>query len=351
MLKPEKSLIEQLKELEALKSLMGGAGAGSNELLLKVLAQQQTPKTPEAAGVDSMMLNFEKIHTMVKTLAPQVNMGGVMGGLAGLLNNPKIQEAVGGFVQQALPVNGKDGKGADAKQPPAQPQPPTRAVTPEMHEAAKEFAIAQTDEFRTPAIIKLMQAMYVGGWMTDIEPVLQQARIGNIGQAQQFVAGLIQQMNPSKVTLKLVNMVLRSSAVLAGDEGKKMLEALDKSDGAAANGNNQQAPATATPSTPGAIETPNAKVIPITQGASHPHQGAFDAQIAAVRAAEEAKAEAKANAAASAIAEKKAAADKAEKVEKKDEPIVAAAPEPAPTPAPPPTEQQEPQQQQPTASA
>lgn len=280
MLKPAPSFFEQLREMQAMQQLMHPPQPALNpELtaLLRLLAERQAqPK--EVGAIDGMMLQFEKLNTMVKTLAPQMNMGGWAAPIQGILGNPEVQKALANVVGG---IGGPPVKGTQPQlvaQQPQQPapipltvqqQPQNPKPTPEMLDAAKKLAIAQTLEFRVAALQELLTAMYMSPtYQPVIEPVLKEAmEKGNVLPAQQFIHMLLTEVNPSLATMELVNATLRSMAMQAGEQGKKTVEALDKI-----------AAPTPTPasSTPGTIETPNAKVIPIN---------GYEAQIEAARAA------------------------------------------------------------------
>lgn len=297
MLKPEApppSPMQQLKdmmELQALMAKMSGGGTDMAGLIKLLLEKQAVPAKPaEVAGVDNMMLTFEKLTTMVKALAPQINQGGWAGPLQGILSQPDVQKALGsiiggvtgqpGQVPTAPPAPGQqvvNGAAAPAQVAAGTPQQPT--PTPQMRDAANAFRIAQTKEVRVERLMQLVQVMYMSGYQPIIDPVLIAAREGNLEQAQRFLATLISDINPAAVSLDLINATLRVSAAMAGEEGKKMLVALDASDKAASGGGAQPAPASTQN-----IETPNstAKVVPIAAAPAHAHHEAYMAQVAEI---------------------------------------------------------------------
>ncbi|TAL42402.1 MAG: hypothetical protein EPN91_08465 [Salinibacterium sp.] len=303
MLKPDApppSPIQQLKDMMELQTLMQKMSGSGTDMatVVKLLLEKQTPvKPPEVAGVDNMMLTFEKLTTMVKALAPQINQGGWAGPIQGIFSQPEVQKAIAnilggvtgqpGAVAPQLPpgapgaqtVNGQAANANGQVQP--QPQQPQPQPTPQMRDAANAFRIAQTKEVRVERLMQLIQVMYLAGYQPVIEPVLTAARDGNIVPAQRFLATLIADIDPSKVTVDLINAVLRVSAGLAGEEGKKMMAALDASEKGETLKVEEKKP--------GTVETPNAQVVPIAAAPAHANHAAYMAQVAELERQKEGK--------------------------------------------------------------
>jgi len=289
MVKPEPpppSPMQQLKDMMELQAMMQKMGGGDMAALVKVLIEKQgvVAKPAEVAGVDNMMLTFEKLTTMVKALAPQINQGGWAGPIQGIMSHPEVQKALAGIFGSvtgqpgAVPPGQQTVTGTAAALPNGQPAPQQPQVTQDMRDAANAFKIAQTREVRAERLMQLVKVMYLSGYASVIDPVLEQARGGNVAAAQRFVATLIADIAPNLVSLDLINATLRLSAAMAGEDGKKMLLALEASEKAVGGGT----PAPAAPVTPGTVDTPNAQVVPIAAAPSHAHHAAYMAQIEAL---------------------------------------------------------------------
>jgi hypothetical protein len=217
--KPEKSFMEQMKELMAFKELLSPpavAGPSAELMMLRsemaaMRAQMTAPKAAEG-GIEGAMTSFTKLSEIVKTIAPQINAGGITGALQGILT-PKLQAAVGDMLaggimgaraaaqQNAPPAQLAAGKPVQ----PQQPRPPPPAVVPLIIALQK----APDEPTQLVASMEVLQGYYADpGFAPIMDPALQQLIGGNREPAVKLVLQVLQGHRPQLATLAFANKVI-----------------------------------------------------------------------------------------------------------------------------------------------
>ncbi len=243
------SMMEQMREMAAIKEFMGAGRNESPEMAalrgeLQALRSQLTGS--KKGGLEETLSGFEQITTLVKSLAPQVvgDTGGFGGFLKSMLT-PDVGRAIasavaGGAgqaqVQPAVQVQPTQGAPTPAAQP-AQPQPAQPPMPKEVLEAEAAIKLAQTTPARAERFAQLIIAMYQSQhpmFMQHLQPVLEKLMspvvgVAELAPARAFVFRVVVNMNEEWGTPEFADAVL---AALAAATGLTMPDALVQTRGA-----------------------------------------------------------------------------------------------------------------------
>lgn len=241
---PPPSTFEMAKELASVQQLL--TGGKSSEDVTALRAELRDIRNALAAkpqgGLEKDLETFEKVTTMVKSIAPQVNADGSTGGIAGFIKNiltPDVAKAIAGAVgalpsagQQGAPAPGITSQQVGAQpQAPQQPQPPPRDPNQPPRpppqavvEAAKAFQMAQTPPARAEKFADFIIAMFASGdpyYQQMLSPVVQELSKQTVGveelkPARRLCMMLIAEQKPDWATPEFVDVVLASLASKVG---------------------------------------------------------------------------------------------------------------------------------------
>lgn len=301
---PAPTFLEQMQQMQMIQQLMHPPNAMAdvvNTLKAEIAglraaftAQPQVAAAP--GSIDAALSTFEKLSTVVKTLAPTLNAGGITGMLQSVFT-PELMKTVGNMAASAMQSAGvgvAPGGSAPTNAPPqlaanqvAPTQPsnylPTASVSqsPQPNplsqpvvEAAASLRIAQTREVQLEATLNLIQVMYLGPFRAQFEPILQELMAGKVDPAKQMMTGILNEVRPDLNQPTFVEDALR---LLFTKNGVPIPVSLGSSgEGKGAN----DASATSPKDT-----RPDAKVIPIVTPPPPPEE-AYAAQIEAVEKAQ-----------------------------------------------------------------
>lgn len=290
-LNPQPGPMDEVMKIVLVKALTGESLGGANgashglteEKLKQLLAQYTAPKAPEAGAIDSALGTFEKLSTMVQTLAPKLNAGGITGAIQGVLT-PDLQKAIGNMLAGAIPPGGMPGAGANGlppgqqvvqgqAKPPAQPE---FQLPAEVRQGQAAIRIAQTREFQLEATANLVTTMYMMPmFQPTFEPALKQLLEGNPRMAQEILLRILQDTKPELATGPFIDDVARSLGKRFGVDIDEMVRTAKARDDAAK--------VAAPPAQPAQVQSAQ-PTIPI-------QSSPWDAQIEAVKAKEKEQAE------------------------------------------------------------
>ena len=227
------TLADSIKELMALQNLMQPQRNDSSEVQALRAELRQALATAPKGGIEDSLANFEKLTTIVKSVAPQINGNdssgsGVAGFLKGIFSNPEVGKAIGGIisgaqsqasqqavqaqpVQQVAPQHMAQQHMAQPqpqqlqqpapRDPNLPPQPPPQAVL----DAVRIFRFAQTPEVQAQRFVDVALAMYTSEdpyYLAVLNPAL-----ADLNKADQHIDYL---RTPRKVTMSILAN-LRSS--------------------------------------------------------------------------------------------------------------------------------------------
>lgn len=200
-----KTLVEQMAELKMLKEVFAPAPTSSiPPELVSILAKMSEKLDRPRGGVEEALSHFDKIRSMVKELAPQVNAGGITGAIQGILT-PELARAVGNTFATAID---KAKEGAGAVKPPApplpanvQPVPPVQAtpspqpdaVPPEVIKAVEMFKATKDTTKARDTLIELLRAMYekMPQQAARLDPVLGEVLKSNFEPARKALKEIL----------------------------------------------------------------------------------------------------------------------------------------------------------------
>lgn len=174
MASPGPSFADQIKDMMTFQQLMGGARQSDPQmvqLLADLTKQVQSLHATQGRAPGSLeetVAGFEKIQTLVKSLAPEVGGSGGIGGFIKGLLTPEV----GGLIASAIkpPEQGqKEAPGTPAPpavapapaQAPRDPRKPPNPIPKSVIEAANAFKMAQTREHQVERFIDVVFAMYM----------------------------------------------------------------------------------------------------------------------------------------------------------------------------------------------
>lgn len=255
---PPPSTFEMAKELASVQQLLTGNGKSSDEVnaMRSELRELRTLMASKPqGGLEKDLETFEKVTTMVKSIAPQVNADGSSGGIGGFIKNiltPDVAKAIAGAVgalpQGAVPPQGPQPafqsqpvqqvqQVAAQPPPPRDPNRPPNPPPPNIVEAARIFQMAQTPPARAEKFADFIVAMF-----TSSDPYYQQLLGPVVGELSKPVVGieelkparrlammLVAEQKPDWATPDFVDVCLAS---LGGKVGIEMPDALAKTAGA-----------------------------------------------------------------------------------------------------------------------
>ncbi len=156
---------------------------------------------------------FEKLSTAVKTLAPQLNMGGLTGALQTILT-PELGKAIGGMVAQG--IEQKQAAGAAKVLPGGAPAPAKPQIAPDIVQRVGALRIAQTPPVQIAATIDLVQTMWQGQFKAQLEPALGALMNGDVNPARQALNAVLTDARPELANGVFIDDVLRAMAVQTG---------------------------------------------------------------------------------------------------------------------------------------
>lgn len=295
---PAPTFMEQMQQMQMMNQLLHPPNAmqavvdtlKAEMAALRAAVTAQAPQPAAAPGsIDAALGTFEKLSTVVKTLAPTLNAGGITGMLQSVFT-PELMKTVGNVAASALQ---NAGVGVAPGQAPAGAKPqlpagqqaapaPTRATAPAPRapaqpelpqaivDAGNALRIAQTREVQLQATTALLQAMYLGPFRQNLEPVLQELMQGQVERARAVLGGILKEVRPDLNQPTFIEDTMR---LLFTQNGVPLPAAL---------GGGPVATAAAAPDT-----RPDAKVIPIVT--PPPIEEAYAAQIEAAEKAKQAE--------------------------------------------------------------
>jgi hypothetical protein len=218
--KPERTFMDQMKELQIIREMFAppvAAGPSAEIMMLRnelaaMRAQMGAPKAAEG-GIEGALNSFTRLSEVVKTIAPQINAGGITGALQGILT-PKLQAAVGDMLAGGIMgAKAAAQQTAAAQQPAPQlpagqrpaPQPLPPAVVPLVIALQK----ADTEPKQLVAAMEVLQGYYADpGFAPIMEPALQQLIGGNREPAVRLVLQVLQGHRPQLATPVFANKVI-----------------------------------------------------------------------------------------------------------------------------------------------
>lgn len=250
---PGPSLGDQMKDMMTFQQLIGASKNNDaaivgaiNELKRSI----ESERGSKAGSLEDTVTAFEKVKTLVTTLAPEVGGGGVGGFIKGLLT-PDVAKAIAGVVGQgqaaagapaagAPPANGMTGvpgsgvpgappavaapAPAPAAPAPRDPTKPPNPMPPGITDALKGFRIAQTRPTQVERFIDLIMSMYMS--QDPFFVSLLQPALDNLNQADKGVEflkvprltgmKLLIDARPELATPEFVDAVLGAMATRAG---------------------------------------------------------------------------------------------------------------------------------------
>lgn len=284
---PAPTFMEQMQQMQMMNQLLHPPNAmqavvdtlKAEMAALRAAVTAQAPQPAAAPGsIDAALGTFEKLSTVVKTLAPTLNAGGITGMLQSVFT-PELMKTVGNVAASAL-QNAGVGVAPGAQPPTAPPQlaagaqPPARAPAPPppaqpelpqaIVDAGNALRIAQTRDVQLQATTALLQAMYLGPFRQNLEPILQELMQGQVERARAVLGGILKEVRPD---LNQPTFVEDTMKLLFTQNGVPLPPAL---------GGGQQADT-----------RPDAKVIPIVT--PPPVEEAYAAQIEAAEKTKQAE--------------------------------------------------------------
>lgn len=233
MVKPPKSISEQVQDVVALRQLTGSGDEVSQlkQQLAMLQAQVAGGGTKAASGIEDSLANFEKFTTIVKSVAPQVTGGdeGAGGFLKGLFTS-EVGKVLGDVLAKAATTQ------AQAQQP-AQPQPTQQQAAPQQSqqqpqippavlEAVKVFGVAQTTEVQVQRFVDVLFAMYASGnerYRRILTPALEglnkaEESVDALSLPRRTAMSLVMEMRPQLATPEFVDKAIAALAMRAGVE-------------------------------------------------------------------------------------------------------------------------------------
>ena len=211
LLKPQPDFFEQMMKFQQMQNMMGGGG-NANAAALAAIAHKLDAPRP-AGGIEESLTMFEKLSTAVKTLAPQLNMGGLTGAIQTILT-PELGKALGGVIAQGIEKQ-TAGPQSGAKTLPAAgaPAAPARpAIDPAIMSKVQVLRIAQTPPVQIAATIDLLSTMWSGQFKAQLEPALGQLLAGNVDPARAALHAILTDARPELAHGGFIDDVLRSMA-------------------------------------------------------------------------------------------------------------------------------------------
>lgn len=257
---PPPSTFEMAKELAGVQQLLAGPKNQNSDELSAMRNEMSALRSAIASkpkgGLEESLETFEKVTTMVKSVAPQVGGGepGFAGFLKGLLT-PEVAKTIAGVVGAASQGQGQQAgisvqqgnqqvPASQGPQAPAQvaaaprdftkpPNPPPPGVV----DASKAFLLAQTPPARAEKFSDFIIAMFMSGdpyYQTLLkEPMealnTQPVTTESLKPARRLAMLLIAEQKPEIATPEFVDVCIAS---LASKVGVEVPEALVKSAGA-----------------------------------------------------------------------------------------------------------------------
>lgn len=233
-----KGLADTLKELAVLREFMGGGATSEvTSLRAELAALRQKLDTPkEVGGIENALASFERLSTVVQSLAPKLNMGGLTGALQNILT-PRLGEALGNMLasgidpkQPAQPPQGQAQAALPAQTqptPPSTPAPQPAAPTQQLNEqppaividAVKALQIAQTHEVQVQRTVDLLQALYNSGvkrFVDTLEPALKELMQARFDAPRRVVYFIVADVRKELATPLFTDAVLAALITRAG---------------------------------------------------------------------------------------------------------------------------------------
>ena len=233
---PQKSAMEQMTEMKMMMELMRPSAPATSPELISVLSKMNEKLDKPRGGVEEAIGHFDKIRSMVKELAPQVNAGGITGAIQSILT-PELARAVGNTLANGI----EKAKGPvaaapqQAQLPAPQPAPPVQTTTtPKSDEVPKEVITAvevfkaEKDETKARAsLCNMMAAMYqlMPQQAARLDPILMEVINGNYAPARKALAEII--VSAGRPELNTEVFIDRTIAQLITNNGGTPPEALE----------------------------------------------------------------------------------------------------------------------------
>jgi hypothetical protein len=250
MAQPPPSMFEQAKELATVRQLFapdtGDTRVQALEREIARLNAQLTSGPSRKEGFEQSVEAFEKVSTLVKSLAPQLGGESGGGGIAGFLKGiltPDVGRAIAQAVSGAPNQQAAQQQQAQQQAPqpqqqqmqPAQPaQPvqqqqrdpnrPPNPVPQAVQEAAKAFALAQTPPVRAERFADYVFAMFLANdpfYQSFLNPVVEQLSKPEVGveelkPARSLALRLIAELKPDWATPEFSDVCISALAAKAG---------------------------------------------------------------------------------------------------------------------------------------
>lgn len=223
---PKPTLTDQLKELAMLKELFGPRESPEVAALKTEVAllRDKLSQPAQVGGIEGALANFEKLTGVVKTLAPQVNMGGLTGALQSILT-PELGKALGGVIAQG--IGGAQTAAQQQAKPSAQAQTQAQTQTqaqaqaqknpPEVERALAALKVAQTEGAQVDRMVELVTALYEATqYRAQLEPALQALLASNTGPARALALEILQRARPEIANQPLADKVVAAIISKAG---------------------------------------------------------------------------------------------------------------------------------------
>lgn len=217
---PPRSIADQLKDFTALQQLTGGGNAidGLRAEIRQLAQAQAAPKS----GLEDAVASFEKMKTIVTTLAPELGAGGGIGNVLKNLVTPELGKALGGVLAEGIQQETAKKKEAQGNAP---PPPGTQTVTaqqvaqpaqpPPVPEGVKAaingLKVAQTREVQVQRTVDVLQAMFLSQdprYLTMLEPALAALQKEDPNPGRRVISLLLQGTRPELFTAEFVDAVI-----------------------------------------------------------------------------------------------------------------------------------------------
>jgi hypothetical protein len=240
------TLADSIKELMALQSMMQPQRNDSSEVqALRAELRQAMSSTPKG-GIEDSLANFEKLTTIVKSVAPQIQGdgggSGVAGFIKGIFSNPEVGKAIGGIISAAQPQQVQQVQQLQAPQPqqlqqvaqqhiaqPPKPRDPNQPPNPPPQavlDAVRIFRFAQTPEVQAQRFVDLVFAMYTSEdpyYVGMLNPALADLNkadqhIDYLRLPRKTAISILANLRPSLATPDFTDACLAALAQKAGAE-------------------------------------------------------------------------------------------------------------------------------------
>lgn len=238
MASPGPSFADQMKDMLTFQQMMGGVRQGDPQLtqalsdLAKQMRELQANQGRAPGSLEETVAGFEKIQTLVKSLAPEVGGAGGIGGFIKGLLTPEVGSIIAAAIKPPeqgqkpqtpgtpAPPDASAPAPAPARDPRKPPNPTPKAVV----EALNAFKMAQTREHQVERFIDVVFAMYMTqdpfylGFLGPAFEALNQAdKSAEFLKTPRVTAmRLLAEMRPELADPAFVDATLASMAMRAG---------------------------------------------------------------------------------------------------------------------------------------